>query len=188
MIWGNKKDFLTANKYPKRKLNRLPGFNYAETGGYFVTLCVEGGSHLLGYAADGGVQLSEIGQVAHDQFAELQECYEKVSIDCFVVMPNHVHAIVMIKGIFNTGISLPRVIQAYKSMTIRKIKKYKINFKWQRSYHDSIIKTGYGLERIREYINSNPTKWGEDAENYALKIDKKEYYRAITESMKEETV
>jgi putative transposase len=186
MSWGNKKDFLTANKYPKRKLNRLSDFNYAETGGYFITLCVDGGSHKLGYVIDGVVQLSDMGQIAYDQFAELQEHYQKVSIDCFVVMPNHVHAIVVINGIFNPGISLPKIIQAYKSMTIRKINKNSINFKWQRSYWDSIIKTVYGLERIREYINNNPAQWDKDAENAALKIDKKEYYRAITESMKEE--
>jgi putative transposase len=180
VYWG------TKNKLPERKRIRLKGYNYSETGGYFVTLCVEYGEHKFGTVTNAIMELNEAGRIVTDQFAELENYYKNVSINSFIVMPNHIHAIIMINGLIpEMSKSLPDVIKAFKSLSTKKIRAKGIEFNWQRSYNDSIIETAYGLEKIREYIINNPADWVKDAENIESKQDRKKYYKDIAESMKE---
>jgi len=188
MTWRERKineQLETKDKLPNRKLNRLAGFNYAETGRYFVTICTADGSHAFGRVINGIMELNDTGGIVSEQFMELEEHYKTVSIDCFAVMPNHVHAIVMINGTPGIIKPLPVIMQAYKSLSSRKIREKDKGFKWQRSYYDRIIKTEYGLERVREYIKSNPANWNKDAENAVLKLDRRKYYQEIAEEIKE---
>jgi REP element-mobilizing transposase RayT len=83
-----------------------------------------------------------------------------VTIDRYVVMPNHVHAIV---GLGETGeVELGDVVGAYKAAVSRTARTSRI---WQRGYHDHIIRDESDLERIREYIETNPIRWALDPEN-----------------------
>ena len=170
----NKKE-KPPDKRPVRKHHRLNGFCYAEIGAYFITNCVKEGTYPFGRVVDNKMDLTKAGQIAADQFKELPEFYKSISIDSFVVMPNHVHAIVKIND-FIPGRSIPNIMQAYKSMCTRKIRAIGLKFDWQRSYYDSIIRDGAGIERITEYIQNNPANWHKDAENRETKLDIKKYY------------
>jgi REP element-mobilizing transposase RayT len=100
------------------------------------------------------------------ELSALQQRFEHVRLDVSVVMPDHVHVIIFILP--NTSrISLPRVIQAYKSLTARKfsqgVREQKWGeFKgsiWQHSYHDSIISGQDQLQATRTYIRENPMRY-----------------------------
>jgi putative transposase len=75
---------------------RLPGYDYASSGAYFVTICVQGGECVLGEVVDGKMQLSEWGQIVYAEWFRSEEIRRELKTDAFVVMPNHVHGIVWI--------------------------------------------------------------------------------------------
>ena len=84
------------NKY------RIPSARAAwhkyDGGVYFVTICTAGRVHYLGEIADGTMQLSDIGNIAKDCFAQISVYYPYAEIPLFTIMPNHIHAIVIING------------------------------------------------------------------------------------------
>jgi putative transposase len=80
----------------KRRSIRLKGYDYAQPGAYFVTICVRDRACLLGEVVDGDVVFSHIGEIAHETWADVPGHFPNVSIDTFVVMPNHVHGIISI--------------------------------------------------------------------------------------------
>ena len=168
----------TPDNRPVRKHNRLQGFCYAEPGAYFITICAKEGTYPFGRIVDNQMVLTPAGQTAFDQFAELQEYYKSIVIENFVIMPNHIHAIIHIKEYIPER-SIPVIVQAYKSMCTRKIKSAGGLVIWQRSYYDSVIRDGAGLERIAEYIQNNPANWHKDAENREAKLDVRKYYEAL---------
>lgn len=84
------------NKHHRRSI-RLPGYDYALSGAYFVTICVRDGECLLGDVVNEEMRLNGLGQIAHDFWAQVPAHFPGVSIDAFVIMPNHVHAIVVIQ-------------------------------------------------------------------------------------------
>ena len=92
----------------------------------------------------------------------LSSHYEKVMIDKFVVMPNHIHMILII-GDGENNPNLNHIIGQYKSGVSRKIHEFAPDMKiWQRSYHDHVIRDQKGYEKIWMYIVNNPLKWDED--------------------------
>jgi putative transposase len=82
-------------KHHRRSI-RLPGYDYTSPGFYFVTICVHGGECLLGEVVDGAMQLSEWGQVASQYWLRIPEHFQRVQLDAWVVMPNHMHGIIVI--------------------------------------------------------------------------------------------
>jgi REP element-mobilizing transposase RayT len=86
-----------SKKHHRRSV-RLKGYDYAQPGAYFVTICVRDRKCLLGKIINDQVQKSEYGRVAESFWAQIPVRFPNVSIDVFVVMPNHIHAIVMIHG------------------------------------------------------------------------------------------
>ena len=92
----------------------------------------------------------------------LSSHYEKVLIDKFVVMPNHIHMILII-GDGENNPNLNHIIGQYKSGVSRIIHEFAPDKKiWQRSYHDHVIRDQKGYEKIWMYIENNPLKWEED--------------------------
>jgi putative transposase len=178
---------------PQRKPNRLRGYDYSQNGAYFVTLCIKNRANILGHiiVRDGlahpdahpdahptaVVQLSEYGRIAKTELQNIPTHYNgQVMIDRFVVMPNHIHAIIMItvdgteRGITanvaergTTGRASPsptlgNIVGGYKAGVSRRC-----GFSvWQRSYHDHIIRDEADYLRIAAYIENNPAKWVED--------------------------
>jgi putative transposase len=79
-----------------RRPIRLDGYDYAETGAYFVTICTQGHVCLFGEIADDQMNVNEAGSMVQTAWDELSSHYPGVSTDAFVVMPNHVHGIIML--------------------------------------------------------------------------------------------
>ena len=155
-------------------------------GIYFVTICTAGRSHLFGEIADLQMQLSDIGRIAYDNFANVTIHYPYAEIPLFTVMPNHIHAIVIINGndgngrdainrVSTTSTTIPRNPMIFRSLgtVIRGVKarishaahQNCIPFAWQSRFHDRIIRNQEELNRIAEYIENNVTKWDTDEMN-----------------------
>jgi putative transposase len=179
----------------ERKLNRLKGYDYSGDGYYFVTICVDGRKCVLGGIENQMMVLSYTGAMVNDIFESMPTHYKNLKLDDYVIMPNHLHAILVIesrdsapapsngrKGDArytshtkkNYGL-ISKSIQSFKS-----ISKKLIGIVWQRSFHDHIIRTEKAYIRIKEYIRNNPLKWQLDVENSNYKgIDSGKYYNEI---------
>lgn len=169
---------------PQRRSPRLQGYDYSESGAYFVTICCHQREHLFGHITDGTMHLSPAGQIALERWFAIPEHHAYVDLDAFVVMPNHVHGIVILTGIMPTlsgtkesGATdteadragpVPRlstVVGAYKSGVTRRIREALSDPElsvWQGRYHDHIIRNEADLARIREYVMYNPARWHSD--------------------------
>ena len=173
----------------RRRPTRLNGFDYAEPGAYFVTIVTQDRTCLFGEIINGAMQLNSTGEAINRWWLELKRKFSTVETDEFVIMPNHLHGIVVItEGIVgadlrvgppvermgaHTGASLPTIIQWFKTMTtneyIRGVKTLGWPMirgqLWQRSYYDHILRDADSLHRIRQYIVDNPARWAFDREN-----------------------
>ena len=161
---------------PERKAMRAQGFDYREPGPYYVTICTEYRVHRFGVVIDGVMRLNEPGEMVHATWNAIAHAFPGVTLDAFVVMPNHVHGLLTLlvpDGPTLDGCaSLSDVVGWFKTETtnryIRGVKRLgwepfegKL---WQRGFHDEIVRTERGVERVRRYIAANPADWPEDPE------------------------
>jgi REP element-mobilizing transposase RayT len=169
------------NHYHRRSI-RLPGYDYATAGAYFVTICIEKRRELLGRVVAGELCLNNSGQMVEVAWQELPKQYTGVETDAFVVMPNHIHGIVILTRVAQHGLlpsqpayglGLPDVVQRFKSFATAHYRHAVIDqgwepFRgrlWQRNYYEHIVRDEAELNRLREYIFYNPANWSEDEEN-----------------------
>jgi putative transposase len=85
--------------YPNRQSKRLQGYDYSQDGLYFITICVNDRECLLGRIEDGKMVLNGSGKIAQDYLLIIPEKYPKTQLHEFMVMPNHIHAIIEIKNV-----------------------------------------------------------------------------------------
>jgi REP element-mobilizing transposase RayT len=166
----------------------LKGYDYSQPGAYFITICTQDRACLFGEVVDGEMRLNDAGQMVQDVWDELPAFYPGVQTDAFIVMPNHIHGIIILvgtgshacpdeigqpQGVAPTRLSLPDVVHRFKTMTTKRyidgVKKFGWTpFRrrlWQRNYYEHIIRNDHALQRIREYIWTNPLRWHLDREN-----------------------
>lgn len=119
------------------------------------------------------MQYNQIGDIANKYFIDIPRHFPVSEIDYFIVMPNHVHGIIIIKDSVETrhGVSLQPtfgkpithslsvIVNHYKGAVTRFAKKNNLSFKWQSRFYDHIIRNENDLRRIRSYIKNNPLKW-----------------------------
>ena len=176
-----------------RRSIRLPGYDYRQAGAYFVTLCAYGRECLFGDIVDGSVVLSAFGAIAEEEWLRSAEIRKEMALDAFVVMPNHLHGVVWIRGeeVAATagrtsrqsaggngkpeglhGLrSLGAFVSGFKAATTRRINLERAapgTPVWQRNYYEHVIRKDDSLESIRRYIVENPARWSEDRENPAF--------------------
>jgi REP element-mobilizing transposase RayT len=181
---------MNPNKHHRRSI-RLPGYDYASEGWYFITICVQNKKCKLGEIEKNNMILNQIGRIIDYHWKRLPIHFNNIELDQYQIMPNHFHGIIYIgvgakhseekdaikcKRVYvnasplqmpcgtNSG-SLGAIIQNFKSVTSRKINK--INKSpgshfWQRNYYGHIIRNEKDLNRIRKYILENPLKWDKD--------------------------
>ena len=150
---------------PKRKNIRLQGYDYSSTGYYFITICVKEGHEVLS-SIDVGARIarpSKICIAVESAIQKIGEKYETVILDKYVIMPNHIHMILVLKSTDNNG----RAMRAPTISTIiNQFKGYvtkQIGFSiWQKLFHDHIIRDEADYRRICQYIDENPMRWTED--------------------------
>lgn len=87
---------MTSSSRNRRSI-RLPGYDYAAPGAYFVTICTAGKECLLGDVSEGDMALSDAGRVAAYCWEALPRHFGRLELDAFVVMPNHVHGILILR-------------------------------------------------------------------------------------------
>ncbi len=153
--------------YPVRKNLRLELYDYSQPGFYFVTICCKGLS--FGCIENAQMRLNDQGKIAFKFWSQIPAVYPNVGIDAFVFMPDHIHGIIVIEN-NNVGANnvrpyglLSRVIKMYKWTVTRAIHENgDLSFRWQRSFHDRIIRNERELNQIREYVRNNPEQWDLD--------------------------
>ncbi len=92
---------------PKRRIAlRLPEYDYSQPGAYFVTLVTYKRAHLFGDISAGDMRLNRFGEIVHSTWLDLPRHYPHVELDAFVIMPNHVHAVLMLQDHGGRGVSL----------------------------------------------------------------------------------
>ncbi|MBM4310949.1 MAG: transposase [Deltaproteobacteria bacterium] len=182
---------ISFNHY--RRSIRLPHFDYASDGAYFVTICTTGRQSLFGEIANGQMVINDCGMIVSDTWKWLAQQYQYVHLHEWVVMPNHFHGIIMIdrtggdcRGGSRTAPTdnqkikpLGRLVGAFKTVSTKRINEFRQTpgmIVWQRNYYEHIIRDDDDLNRIREYIVNNPAKWAEDDNNPDnIQYDKRGY-------------
>lgn len=167
-----------------RKREILQGFNYSTDAVYFITICTQDKIHHFGKIENGVMTLNECGKIVNHQIYWLAQQYPYFEVHNFVVMPNHVHVLFGINRNFeneNAG-DIPLGFRTSRDLSLRdesiKIKSvsslmgaYKttvskqihilgnLDFSWQRSFYDHIVRTDERYHQIDNYITDNPVKW-----------------------------
>ena len=173
----------------RRRALRLRDFDYAQTAAYFVTVCTYRRACLFGDVTDGKMLLHDPGRIVQAAWQALPEHYPHVRVDAFVVMPNHVHGIVILapKDSVGAGLAgagwkpaptesstiarrhgLPEIVRAFKTFSARRVNAARAapgTPLWQRNYYEHVVRDADELNRIREYIDLNPVQWAMDREN-----------------------
>jgi putative transposase len=150
---------------PARRSIRLKGYDYSQPGAYFVTICVRHGEPLLGAISAGYVELTPFGQVVQNCWNDLPRHYPHVELDEFVIMPEHVHAILVIAALEKQNTrekhGLNEIVRALKSYSSRRINQLRgtprVPF-WQRDYYERVIRSEAEWAVIRRYIQENPVR------------------------------
>jgi putative transposase len=179
------------NKYRIESV-RLNGYDYSRNGAYFITICTKRHLCLFGNIdvetglrpvstnksdkSDNSdisnktgkktirINLSEEGKIVTVCWFDLLNHYSNIILDEFIVMPNHVHGIIIIQNY--TGEKqkhgLSEFVRAFKSFSSRRINEFRKSNNsetWQQRYYDHIIHSDNELDRIRKYIKNNPDNW-----------------------------
>ena len=149
-----------------RKSPRAAWADYARPGWYAVTICTRQRECLLGEVVAGRVALSPFGEIVAACWEELPEHFRRVRLDAFVVMPNHLHGILLLLGPpAPPQHGLPEVVRGLKGESARRINRLRDTggaTVWHRSFYDQIIRDARQLAAIRAYIVANPARWQED--------------------------
>lgn len=188
---------------PRRKKLRLTGYDYARAGFYFITICVKNKqnvlwNHEVSYKpGDAETALEDVGAAAHSRpvpnsqltltgqmvlryLQNIGVVYDNVELDCFVIMPNHIHVIIVLRDHLSMQqrgqpraavgsrpyekqtackpVTLSKIINSFKTLTSKKYGRPL----WQRSYYERVIRDEDELRSIRQYILDNPLRWQED--------------------------
>ena len=163
----------------QRRSIRLKGYDYAQTGAYFVTLCTQNRKCLFGDIVDGKMVLNDAGRAVFDTWQWLGTQYDYVELDEWMIRPNHMHGIIVITGGGRGGSRtaptekrkpVGRLVGAFKTVSTKRINQMRGTpgaKLWQRNYYEHIIRNDIEWHRIREYIASNPARWESDRENPA---------------------
>jgi len=157
---------------------RLIGYNYAQEGAYFITICTLNRKHFFGAVINETMHLSEIGKIVETEWNKTPGMRPDMNLGLgeYVIMPNHFHAIIIIgNNSYNTNIqtianqfgpqrkNLASIVRGFKSSVTTRARCLNPGFAWQSRYHESIIRNGRAFENISRYIRRNPMQWNKSA-------------------------
>ena len=169
---------------------RWVDWDYGDEGAYFVTICTKSRLHYFGEIENGEMQYSAIGEIAVQEWLKSMQIRPDMALDmeCFQVMPNHIHGIVVIGRDCRDAMhwdcidamhcvstndtnnkfgpqrkNLASIIRGFKSAVTMQARKLNISFDWQSSFHDRVIRDDEEFRRIAAYIEQNPLNWESDS-------------------------
>lgn len=182
---------------PNRRSIRLNNYDYSLTGLYFVTICAHQKRCIFGSVSNGEIRLSRLGQTVRECWVQIPYHFARVELDAFVIMPNHIHGVLVLHKDWRAGSpalraqraaplqssrpvsgpgkqvaprSLAAVIRSFKAGVTQSARARALLYPgplWQRNYYEHILRRGDDLSDIRQYIAQNPRKWDLDRENPA---------------------
>jgi putative transposase len=170
----------TSPKVLHRKSVRLQTYDYAMAGAYFITIVTKDRKCFFGEVVDVEIKLNHWGQIVQDEWKNSTQIRMEIDLDAFIVMPNHIHGIVVIangsgratgRSPLQSGPSrrsLGAFVGGFKSIVTKRINALRGlpgKAVWQRNYFEHIIRNEQSLNRIRRYILDNPVRWEFDRDN-----------------------
>ncbi len=160
---------------PNRKHPRLDYYDYSSTGTYFITICTQNRRCVLSHIVGRGlapaeentsdeyqIKYTKYGQIAEKQLFSLESRYPYMKIDQYVIMPNHIHAIMILEEAAGASPrpTLMDIVCAYKSLTTRDCRQYGFKDKlFQTSFFEHIIRNRQDYEEHVKYVYENPMRW-----------------------------
>ncbi len=163
-------DIIENRVLSQRVPTRLRYYDYNNAGAYFVTICTMGKKCILSKIVGTGVldcpqpELTEYGKIAEKYIKSMGEFYKHISIDGYVIMPNHIHIMLVIKECetikndSRSNSAYSRFVSTFKRFCN---KEYGRNI-WQARSNDHIIRNEHDYEKHMKYIYENPLKWTSD--------------------------
>jgi putative transposase len=183
--------------YHNRRSTRLPGFDYSHPGAYFVTVCIHDRKQEFFGNVVGGIMVeNDFGNAVRQCWNDLPAHYPHIRLDEFIIMPNHLHGIIVIcdsAPVVGAGLKpaptkpaptkpingmiphsnphrgLPEIVRALKTFSARRINEMRQTPGipvWQRNYYDHIIRDAKSHYFIRQYVRNNPANWTADSEHH----------------------
>jgi len=165
-------------KSPGRRSIRLPRFDYSQMGAYFLTICSAQRKCIFGHVEHGQVVETALGQIIRACWLQIGTHFAAVETDVFVVMPNHLHGILIIRRpslritkpqveAFSAPVagSIPTIVRTFKAAATREARKYGYLSNgpiWQRDYYERVIRDAKEYAETWRYIASNPVQWESD--------------------------
>ena len=179
---------MIMKELPVRKNIRLKGYDYSTDGCYFITICVKDKHEILGEVVGDDahivppyVKCTEYGNIVDKYVNNINVSSDDVNIPKYVIMPNHIHLIVVLKAVGHgrdksiecgedTAVghgnpTLQSVVGRIKSYTAKRWSEMcgeKYQTFWQSRFYDEIIRNEETYQNIWHYIDENPQKWAED--------------------------
>ena len=162
------------NKFPKRKNMRLKNYDYSQNGAYFITICSHNRECIFSEVLVGqglcSCRPTPIGSIIEEEIIALPTRYPHLTVDKFVIMPNHIHMIIVIDAGRQEQSPCPTttigdIVCALKSITTKRANQCdseKGRKVWQFRYHDHVIRSKTDYLQIWTYIDENPVRWSED--------------------------
>jgi len=158
---------------------RLRGYDYGQNGAYFVTICTQDRVRYFGEmeipAQDWNpvrLRPTPLANVAAACWQQIPVRFPFVALDAFVVMPDHIHGLLLIDKPTETtpllyyenrfapqNDNLAAILRGYKAGVTSQARQAGLAFQWQPRFHDRVVRNGLEMERIRKYILDNPTRW-----------------------------
>lgn len=169
-------------KHHRRSI-RLKGYDYTQPGSYFITICTWQRHCLFGEITHGQMQLNRYGRIVQKHWQNLIRHHQYMELGEFVIMPNHIHGILILKGVSEERKSLdiestliklekspkkhgiPEIIRGFKTFSARQINTVRDTLGvpvWQRNYYEHIIRNQQAYDKIYQYIKDNPVLWEVD--------------------------
>jgi REP element-mobilizing transposase RayT len=150
---------MSVTPLPKRKPQRLDNYDYNQKGAYHIIISAKDRKPIFGKVVENGintfVELFSYGKIVQKYIENTEKVYEKVFMENYIIMPNHVHLLILLT---TDEISIITVITSLKRLVNRDIG---FNI-WHRSYYDRILRNEEECRQVFEYINFNPLRWNKD--------------------------
>ena len=162
----------TPERYRRHSI-RLRAHDYGRGSAIFITICTYNREPFLAEIVDNQIRLNALGRAAEQCWTGIPDHFSAASIDQFVVMPNHLHGILLIRPAPGDGNGershqrnlLGGIIGSFKSAASKRINAVRDtpgSPVWQRNYYDHVIRDDQELDRIQHYIMRNPLAWHDD--------------------------